>query len=116
MTLAEALVFKSKNNFSPIELTLIDAGTVLEFSGMTPSDEWNPEDKELRCKFYNALLGYLDGDNIGVTSESEGGFSKSYDKLGKTNWLHSLALESGCLSLIERYDPTPTIQNKSNMW
>lgn len=111
MTLTEAFVFKAGNGISAT-----DAETVLEFAGLDPDADWDPLDDVLRCQFYDALLGYLSQDNIGVKSISEGGYSISYDGELKAKALYSLALESKCGSLIARFNPEPTVTNKSNMW
>lgn len=111
MTLKEAFVFKSGSSVSET-----DAATVLEFAGLNPDAEWNPNDAAAKCKFYDALLGYLAQDNVGVSSVSEGGYSISYDKESKGKHLYRLAQESGCQSLIDKYDSQPIVQNKSFLW
>lgn len=111
MTLAEAFVFKAKNG-----ITSTDAGTVLEFAGLTPASEWDVSNTEQKCEFYKALLGYLDQDKAGIKSESEGGYSITYESADRSTYLYNLALESGCKSLISQYNNQPKVENKSNLW
>jgi len=111
MTLSEAFIFKAGNGISST-----DADTVLEFSGLDPSSDWEPGNTTLKCSFYEALLAYLDQDNVGIKSQSEGGYSITYERGDKNNYMYNLALESGCQKLIDKYNPQPKVQNMSNLW
>jgi|GEM_PF-6578540 len=111
MTLSQAFIFKQGGSISAT-----DANTVLEFAGLTPTDTYNPNDQLLKCKFYDALLGYLSQDNVGIKSISEGGYTIVYDMDQKAKHLERLAKESGCDDLVEAYTTQPVIQNKSYMW
>lgn len=111
MTLSEAFIFKAGDN-----MDLLEASSILEFANLDPIDTWDPEDKDQRCKFYESLLNHLNGNDVGIKSESEGGYSKTYDKEGKGKYLAFLADESGCEKLIEIYNPEPKVRDKSNYW
>ena len=111
MTLSEAFMFKAGNGISQT-----DANANLTFIGLEPTDLWNPDDAEQKCAFYGALLDYLSKDNVGVKSESEGGYSKTYDTENKGSYLMLLANESGCQRLIDKYNSQPKIVNKSYIW
>lgn len=109
MTLTEAFVFKAGNGVSNT-----DAAAALQFAGLSPNETWNPSGAN--CSFYKALLGYLERDGVGIRSESEGGYSKTYDTADKADYLSGLADESGCTDLIDKYSQQPKIRNKSYMW
>lgn len=110
MTLKEAFIFKAGDGISDT-----DAVSVLDFAGLDPNSIWDADSSQ-RCAFYDALLGYLESNNVGVSSESEGGYSKSYDTVGKGKYLSNLANESGCSALIDKYNQQPKVQDKSYLW
>lgn len=111
MTLSEAFVFKTGN-----QISASDADMHLGFVGLNPTDTFDPNNLDQKCKFYEALLAYLSQDGIGVKSITEGGYSIVYDIDLKGKALENLALESGCNQLIDKYSFYPRVQNKSYMW
>lgn len=111
MTLLEA--FKLKSGLTDDE----KASAVLVFEGLNPTAEWDPNNEVIRCAFYNALLNELSrNEHIGVKSIAEGGYRIEYDKSDRVIYLYKLAVESGCRSLIDKYNPNPAVENKSYLW
>lgn len=111
MTLLEAFIFKSGGVVSSA-----DATNHLAFAGLDPSAQYDPNNQEQKCLFYGALLGYMAQDNVGVKSISEGGYSISYDKDQKAKYLSDLADESGCSSLIDKYNSKVVVKDMSHLW
>lgn len=111
MTLLEAFKFKSGNKIPNSEATLS-----LQFVGLNPSDAFDQSNKVQMCKFYEAICGEIEKDYAGVQSITEGGFSMTFDKAQKSKYLESLAKESGCKNLIDKYSTSIKIKNKSSLW
>jgi len=108
MTLLEAFIHKSGADQS-------QANAELSFAGLTPTDQYNANDKKQKCALYKALLDFVSRDNAGVHSVSEGGYSITYNADNKGDYLSRLAKESGCRDLIELYGKN-VVKNKSYLW
>lgn len=106
MTNTEAFIFKTNDT-----ATAAQAAAALSFVGLDPDADFHAGTG--KCQFYEALLSYLD---TSVSSITEGGYSVSYDKEAKAATLKRLAQESGCKKLMDLYDPTPVVKNKSYLW
>lgn len=95
------------------DLSEDEASAILEFNGIDPSSDWDPNNG---CGLYGAALGYLDQDNVGITQISEGGYSISYDRTNKAKYLDRLANDSGCPDLIKKYRSRPVLTSLSGRW
>ena len=114
MTILEAFQLKSGG-----VLTDQQASAVLQFEGLDPNATWDPDDMDVRCPFYKAVLDTLvsTDQSKGVKRISEaGGVTIEWDKAEISQGFYDLALESGCSSLIEKYNVDPIVQNKSYLW
>lgn len=93
-----------------VEIDYISLRSVLSLNGFDPDGEYQVSDK---CAIYGLALPIIAGDaSAGITSISEGGYSVTYDKAGKSTILYQLALQSGCNDLIGKYNPNPTVTGK----
>lgn len=116
MTNLEAL----RSMLSDTELTDSQLSNMLVLKGIVPGDLWvysttNP----INCNFYAIVIAQMQSDrNIGVKSESEGGYSKTYDVDSKAfnQLLANIAEDSGCQKLIDRYLTKNKFVDRSNRW
>jgi hypothetical protein len=113
MTNLEALKFLIGRG---VDITDQEASSYLEFNQIDPSGTWSDSDQSLKCGVYGAALSILDSDNSGITQESEGGYSITYDKVSKAKYLERLANDSGCSKLISKYNTRPKVVDRSNYW
>lgn len=90
-----------------------NAITDLELSGIDPNDVY---DVNNNCALYASLLSRMSGNSNDISSESEGGYSVTYDKGDKMRYLYSIAQDSKCSDLMKRYNPAPKITDKSYLW
>lgn len=109
MTLKEAFIFKAGTG-----TTDVDASAALSFAGLDPDATWS--DSIDKCKFYDALISNIMRAGVGVKMEREGGYTIEYDTVAKKEYAYSLAVESGCQTMVEKYNPKPKVQNKTYLW
>lgn len=115
MTIIEAFNIKI-SQVSEISVPANITEGLLMFEGLDPNAEWNPNNGTSKCSLYKVILTELSKDIYkGVKSVSEGGYSISYDFEGKKKCLSDLAEESGCGSLIERYNTNASITDISDL-
>lgn len=111
MTILEAFQLKTFNQVDDTE-----ASKYLVFAGLNPTDDYDPENTEIKCKLFGVILEFLSQSNYGISQISEGGYSISYDVGLKGKALESISLESGCNRLIDLYGFKTRIINRSNLW
>ena len=110
MTVLEAYKARTGSTLSDEAIT----GLLVSF-GLNPSDEWvYSESNPINCAFYGLLI--RDKMNKAkVKSESEGGYSVSFNSDMLNQELYDLALESGCSSLIDKYSTESSITDISDL-
>lgn len=110
MTILEAYKARTGTTLSDEAIS----GLLIAF-GLTPTDEWvYSKDNPINCAFYGLLIQDLKEKNR-INSESEGGYSVSYNTDLFKGEAKALANESGCSSLIEQYSGEATITDISDL-
>jgi hypothetical protein len=92
----------------------------LALRSIDPAATWvYSSSNPINCDFYQIVITQMQSDrNIGIKSESEGGYSKTFDIDGKAfnQMLANIAQDSGCQKLIDRYSTKNKVVDKTYKW